>query len=319
MTIIDEASATSPDHDPAAAEPRQPSPTNDARAERFRWYGASVLIGLFAGALFDQVALPSVAAGVEATGRVRNTPWARATRSAASDQLVLWGDAADRQVEFDRLKDLHRAVKGTGYNGVRYSALNPESWNWILISTLLMHLHAYPHITGRALTAEDAQAFWAYYRNQFEHLQLPGQSRLPESYAEVCAYYDNVVHEKAQPNKTLDGAVQALRRPQFPEFLPRTIKPIWPILGPTAGHVVGILGYGIMHPQVRELASIRWTRRHDIEFTVLTKIVQTAHRRLPNRLTYSPLSYNRWKHDQLTSKYRSLGLRSFAADHSTEA
>jgi uncharacterized protein (DUF2236 family) len=314
MTLTD-TTATKPSAQPTAHEPScEQSRTDTVREQEFRWYGASMLIGLFAGALFDQVALPSVAAGVEATGRVRNTPWARATRSAASDQLVLWGDAADRQAEFDRLKDLHRAVKGTGYNGVRYSALNPESWNWILISTLRMHINAYPHITGKALTPEDAQAFWSYYCTEFNHLQLPGSSRLPESYAEVCDYYDMVVREKAQPNKTLDGAVQAARQPAFPEFLPGPIRPLWPLLGPTAGHALCILGFGIMDPQLRDLASIRWTRRHQIEFHALTKVVQAAHRHLPKRLTYSPLAYNRWKHEQLTAKYRSIGLTSFAAD-----
>src|SRR5690348_7155908 len=77
-----------------------------------RWSG-TYFIALFAGRLFDQILLPEVAAGVDGTGRIRYAPFARAGRTAASDQLALWGDNAVRHAEYARLKELHRDVRGT--------------------------------------------------------------------------------------------------------------------------------------------------------------------------------------------------------------
>ena len=74
------------------------------------------------------------------------------------------GDEADRQAEMERLLRLHRDVKGVGADGVRYSALNPESWNWILISTFFVHRSACIAITGKQPSATANQAIWDRFR-----------------------------------------------------------------------------------------------------------------------------------------------------------
>ncbi len=122
------------------------SPGQHASNERFQRYLGTTLFALFAGAFFDQVMLPEVAAGVEWTGRIRNTPFQRAARSAAADQLIFIAGREERQAESDRLALAHRDVKGVGFNGTRFSALNPESWNWIMISAIVAHMkRLYPH------------------------------------------------------------------------------------------------------------------------------------------------------------------------------
>ncbi|HEY4455907.1 MAG TPA: oxygenase MpaB family protein [Pseudonocardiaceae bacterium] len=288
--------------------------TEPGVVERYHWFGGTVFVALFAAALFDQVALPSVAAGVESTGRIRYTPFERAIRTAASEQLIYWAEGTDHDAETARLRRLHRDVRGVGYNGVRYSALTPESWNWILISTFLMHRGAYLAITGDHLSDADNQAIWVHYLTQVEGLQLPGRSWLPESYAQMRADYDQIVREKCQANITLDGAVEAILHPPMPEGVPRVAAPLWAVLAPAVGHVAHVLGFGVLHPGVRALTSPEWTRRHDLEFVALTALLRVGYRVLPKRLTYTPMAYNRWQYRQLTARYRARGRTSFAPD-----
>jgi uncharacterized protein (DUF2236 family) len=296
---------------PAAHQPPQPAAMTSV-TERFHWFGGTLFVALFTGALFDQVALPSVAAGVESTGRVRHTPFERAIRTAASEQLTYWAEGADHDVETARLRQLHRDVRGVGHNGVRYSALTPESWNWILISTFRMHRGAYLAITGDRLDDADEQAIWDHFRSQVDGLELPGNSRLPVGHTEMQDYYDRIVREKCLANITLDGAVEAMLTPPMPDGLPRAIGPLWTLLAPVVGHVAHVLGFGVIHPGVRALTAPKWTRRHDVEFAALTTLLHAAYTVLPKRLTYTPLAYNRWQYQQLISRYRARGLTSFA-------
>ena len=93
---------------------------------------------------------PAVSASLVDTGRIRDDPFGRARRTAASDQLAFIARSADRREETHRLIQLHRDVKGVGPDGVRYSALSPEPWNWNLISIFFMHRGAFLALHRRA-------------------------------------------------------------------------------------------------------------------------------------------------------------------------
>lgn len=273
-----------------------------------------MFVGLFAAGLFDQAMLPAVSAALEDTGRIRNAPWLRALRTAASDQIMFSGDEVDRRAEAERLVRLHRDVKGVGSNGVRYSALTPELWNWIMVSTFFVYRNAFTAITGERLSAADNQAIWDRFRELTEGLHLPGRSGLIEDYDALCTYYDHMVSEKLENTATLECAVAYTLRPSLPDFLPAVAAPLWQITQPVVGEVLAVLGFGVMRPGVRAIVPMTWTRRHDLEFSALTFLVRQAHRWLPARFTDTPLVRNRREYERLMAKYKGIGLTSFAPE-----
>lgn len=289
----------------------------NAASELFERVAGCSFVGLFATGLFDQAMLPAVSAALEETGRIRNDPSWRALRSAASDQIVFHGNASDRSTEAERLIRLHRDVKGIGPNGIRYSALNPESWNWILISTFFMYRNAVEVISGAEFDAVANQAAWERFRTMTADLQLPGRSALISDYAELCTYYDRVVSEKLELTDTLRTAVDAVLNPPRPDFVPAALAPLWTLTSPVAGHVIAVLGFGTMHPGVRDIVPMHWTRRHDVEFAVLRRGISLAYRWLPTRLTETPLARNRREYARLIAKYQGIGLTSFAPDRNS--
>lgn len=301
-------------HQPALAPEVFERSSADDVADRFERVAGSVFVGLFAAGLFDQTMLPAVSAALEDTGRIRNTPWPRALRPAASDQIIFGGDDVDRRAEAERLVRLHRDVKGVGADGVRYSALTPELWNWILISTFFFYRNAVTAISGERLGAADNQAIWDRFRQQTEGLQLPGRSALIEDYDDLCAYYDHVVAEKLESTSMLECVVAFIMRPGRPDFLPAVAAPLWMLAQPVVGEILAVLGFGAMHPGVRAIVPMTWTRRHDFEFTVLTFLVRQAYRWLPARLTDTPLARNRREYERLIAKYKGIGLASFAPE-----
>jgi uncharacterized protein (DUF2236 family) len=272
----------------------------------------SRLLALFAPALFDEMMLPAVSAALVDTARIRDDPFGRARRTAASDQLAFLANSVHRREEMQRLVELHRDVKGVGPDGVRYSALSPEPWNWNLISIFFMHRGAFLAITGERLSAADDQAIWDRFRALCEDLQMPGRARrLTENYEDLCAYYGRMAGEKLQHTAALDIVMDVTLRPRRPAYMPAVTAPLWTMLGPAAGHIVAVLGFGIMHPRVREIVPMAWTRRHDLEFRVLTRVLRLAYRWLPSRFTDTPLARNRREYERIVSRRQGVGLTSF--------
>lgn len=288
---------------------------------QFRKHTGSVFAGAFGAAAFDEVALVPVAAAVDKTGRFERNFADRGVRSGFSALLAIWGDPADRAAEGERLKVLHRDVRGHGtgdFADVRYSALSPQLWNWIAVSGIFVTLHSFTPATGITLSPAERDAAYRQLLDAFRALELPGKAaKLPASYTEATRYYDQMVETELATNPFLDRVTAQLTRMPLPtllvpEPLRLAITPLWLATRPVAGRVVKVCSFGILHPGVRELTGFRWQPRHDVEFGLYTRLLQLAWRALPDRLVLIPLAYNRLQYEKLVRLHRSVALESFA-------
>ncbi|OMC31158.1 hypothetical protein A5740_15055 [Mycobacterium sp. GA-1841] len=287
----------------------------------FRRHSGSILGGAFGAAAFDEVALVPVAAAVDRSGRFERNFLDRGVRSGFSAFLAIWGDAEDRAAEGRRLQTMHRDVRGHGkddFADVRYSALNPQLWNWIAISGIFVVLRSFTPATGITMNAAEHEAAYAQLLDAFRSLELPGASaKLPQTYAEATCYYDDMVENQLSDNEFLSRVTDGLTRLPLPTLLlPAPLRaaltPPWMVVRPLAGRVIKVCSFGIMHPGVRELTGFHWQSRHDREFAVYTRLLQLAWRLLPDRLLLVPLAYNRLQYEKLVRLHRSVGLDSFA-------
>ncbi len=287
----------------------------------FRKHSGSVLGGFFGAAAFDEVALVPVAAAVDKTGRFEANFADRGVRSGFSTFLAIWGDAADRAAEGERLKTLHRDVHGRGkgeFADVRYSALDPRLWNWIAVSGLMLVLNSFTPCTGVTLTDDERDVAYQQLLESFRALELPGKSaKLPASYADAVEYYDAMVDGELAANPFLRRVTENLTRLPLPTLvLPPALRlaltPPWLVLRPLAGRVVKVCSFGILHPGVRDLTGFDWRSRHDREFALYTRLLQLAWRTLPDRVLLIPLARNRIEYEKLVRLHRSVGLESFA-------
>lgn len=287
----------------------------------FRRHSGSILSGAFGAAAFDEVALVPVAAAVDRSGRFERNFLDRGVRSGFSAFLAIWGDAEDRETEGQRLQTMHRDVRGHGkgdFAEVRYSALNPQLWNWIAISGMFVVLHSFTPATGITMNTAEQEAAYAQLLKAFGAIELPGASaKLPQTYAEATRYYDEMVEKQLQSNEFLARVTAGLTRLPLPTLLlpgpfRLALTPSWLAVRPIAGRVIKVCSFGIMHPGVRELTGFRWQSRHDREFAVYTRLLQLAWRTLPDRLLLVPLAYNRLQYEKLVRLHRSVALDSFA-------
>ncbi|BBY73684.1 hypothetical protein MPRF_05830 [Mycolicibacterium parafortuitum] len=287
----------------------------------FRRHSGSVLGGLFGAAAFDEVALVPVAAAVDKTGRFAANFADRGVRSGFSALLAIWGDATDREAEGQRLKTMHREVRGRGtgdFADVRYSALDPTLWNWIAVSGLFVVLNSFTPCTGITLDDDEREAAYQQLLQAFRALELPGKNaKLPATYADAVAYYDDMVANELATNPFLRRVTRDLTKLPLPTLvLPPALRtaltPGWVALRPLAGRVLTVCSFGILHPGVRELTGFRWEARHDVEFALYSRLLQLAWRTLPDRVLLIPLARNRIEYEKLVRLHRSVALDSFA-------
>lgn len=276
----------------------------------FRKHVGSVLTGVFGGMLFDEVAMLPIAASVDHTGRFRENFTDRALRSGFSGQGIL-ADPEQRRRHAQWLKDQHRSVRGTGvgeYEGVRYSALDPALWLWIIASAAHAIMTAYPVISGTTLRPAEQEAAYQYLRHLFADMELPSKrGRLPDSYPAFVAYYDRTVATELTENGFLRRQFATLTRLPLPTMLlPRWLRPVltppWLVVRPLAGRVVQVCSAKTMHPDVLAMIGFELKAHHDWEFVLYSRALQLAWRFLPDRLLLEPIHYNRVRLDALRAR-----------------
>jgi len=306
----------------AGVEPWHPSQPHAELAADVRWWlGSPLSLGLFGRLALDQVAYRPIAAAVDWSGRFQENFTDRGIRSLAFGMLMLFGDEADRLGDTEELKRLHAGVRGTGngeFADTRFSALDPELWNWIAVSSLNLFYRGYVAVRGENLDAEQREAVYRTLRWMMSYLELPSaRAKLPETLADMEAYYDRVAEQHLADNAFLQYADESFDTLPVPALLPKQLRvlllPLWNVLTPIALRVPKVLGRRHAHPKMRELLDIRSTPLNRLEYALYLKASQVAWRYLPRAVVLDPLAYNRYRYERLRSAYHRVQLDNFAA------
>lgn len=305
-----------------AVEPWHPGQPHAELAADVRWWlGSPLSLGLFGRLALDQVAYRPIAAAVDWSGRFQENFTDRGLRSLAFGMLMLFGDEADRRADTEELKRLHAGVRGTGngeFADTRFSALDPELWNWIAVSSLNLFYRGYVAVRGEGLDASQREAVYRTLRWMMSYLELPSaRAKLPETLADMEAYYNRVAEEHLADNAFLQYADESFDTLPVPALLPRQLRvlllPLWNVVTPIALRVPKVLGRHHAHPKMRELLDIRSTPLNRLEYALYLKASQLAWRYLPRAVVLDPLAYNRYRYERLRSAYHRVQLDSFAA------
>ncbi|BBZ55398.1 MULTISPECIES: oxygenase MpaB family protein [Mycolicibacterium] len=306
----------------AEVEPWHPSQSHAELAADVRWWlGSPLSLGLFGRLALDQVAYRPIAAAVDWSGRFQQNFTDRGIRSLAYGMLMLFGDEADRRSDTEELKRLHGGVRGTGngeFADTRFSALDPELWNWIAVSSLNLFYRGYVAVRGAELDAEQREVVYQTVRWMTSYLELPSaRAKLPETLADMEAYYDRVAEKHLADNAFLQYADDSFDSLPMPALVPKQMQvllsPLWSALTPIALRIPKVLGQRHAHPKMRELLDIRSTPVTRLEYALYLKASQLAWRYLPRAVVLDPLAYNRYRYERLRSAYHGVQLDSFAA------
>lgn len=223
------------------------------------------LMMVLPGSMVMQVAHPVVGAGVGEHSVFRTDPWGRLAHSVASTLTLMNGGPA-AAAEGERLRAVHREIRGVDPDGRRYSALHPGAYAWVHL-VLFERLVTMRRVFGAPL--DGAQRARLYV----EMVELGGvlgikRQHLPPDEPAFWPHLDRTIEEDLEDHPTVHAFLDVLRRSAIPH--PRWPLPArwWPPIGRGVGRFSHFLAVGTLPPRLRERLGLPWTpaqqRRLDV-------------------------------------------------------
>lgn len=119
---------------------------------------------------------------------------------------------------------------------------------------------------------------------------------------------------------TLEGTPQALQlihdmtsgKVELPPTVP---APLRPLVGKAAQPFMRfnyLSVVGMLDPRLRDKLGVTWSDREQRQLLRTYRVIRTAYRVLPDRLTYFPLAYHARKHHECMEKMKERQQKSFA-------
>ncbi|WP_229916475.1 oxygenase MpaB family protein [Streptomyces fructofermentans] len=204
--------------------------------------------------LLLQVAHPVVGAGVADHSAFRAAPWPRLVRTLLSLSTVVYGGQRAATEEARRLVRVHAPMKGTDSSGRPYRALDPEAYHWVHATLVKGPVDA-QRLFCRGMTQGEVEE---YYREMRDVGRVWGlkDRHLPPDWAAFSAYYDDMVDNRLEDNRSVRDVLDELTHPAKP--FRRLPGPLWRPFAAVAAHYALLVTVGTLPPRLRERLGLGW-------------------------------------------------------------
>jgi uncharacterized protein (DUF2236 family) len=138
-------------------------------AEGERWFTSSDPIwrvnqdaSMFPGglaALLLQSLHPSAMAGVAGHSGYKGDPWGRLQRTSHYLAMTTFGTVPDAEEAIERVRSVHRFVRGTDELGRPYAADDPHLLRWVHVAEIWCFLNAFQAYAAEPLSSTEADLF----------------------------------------------------------------------------------------------------------------------------------------------------------------
>jgi uncharacterized protein (DUF2236 family) len=245
---------------------------------------------LLAGrALLLQTMHPVVGAGVRDHSDYRTDPWGRLERTITSLQVQMFGGEG-AVAEAARLREMHKAIKGVGFDGNRYRALDPEAYAWVHLSTFDTLL-SFNRWFGRKLSAGQQGAAYEEWKQSGRVLGIR-EKFLPRDLDDFQAYVDTMMATTLEANQTARQLLDTLRLDDIGSPPWRAFpEPFWRSLRPAGRLVLYDTTVGTLPRVLRQKMGVRWSSTDHRRLQSFALVVRTAGRTTPDRLLQYPMGY----------------------------
>lgn len=162
-------------------------------------------------ALLVQAAHPEVVAGVGDHSRYREDPLGRLSRTSAYVTAATFGAIPEVERAIERVRRIHRAVKGVSSRGVPYTADDPAFSAWVHNALTDSFLTTHRLYGGTQLSDDESDRFVA---EQTRIGALLGAEPMPSTRRELTSWIEN--HSDLAPSPEMEEALAFLTDPPLP-------------------------------------------------------------------------------------------------------
>lgn len=247
---------------PDAAEVREVALPPDAYSHGIT---GDVRLYLSAGyALMLQVAHPTVGSGVRDHSNFEQDPWGRLMRTM--DYLYLFTLSGEGAALIgERLREMHKPIRGQDPDGSHYHALEPGAWAWVHATLIDAVVQSY-RLFVAPLSEADADRFYREWERMGRLLGIRAGD-LPEDWRGFREYFDTMVHDELEYHETVDRVIETMGRPKPPPM--PLARALWPLLKLPPRRALTVATTGLLPPVLRRRFGLRWTRLMELELRAM--------------------------------------------------
>jgi uncharacterized protein (DUF2236 family) len=242
---------------------------------------------LLAGrALVLQTAHPVVGAGVRDFSDFTDDPWGRLSRTLRSLQVQLFGGPAAAE-EAARLRVLHAGIRGTGFSGERYCALDPDAYAWVHLSNFDTILAGQRWI-GPSLSDEETARLYTEWRQVGLVLGVR-DDRMPCDLEQFCPYVRAMVEDTLEDNETVRSVLRSLTLKRVgPPPWGHLPAPLWGMAATFGGNFLRDVTVGTLPRTLRDRLGLRRTALDRQRLAAAGLLIRAAAAPLPDCVVHYP-------------------------------
>jgi uncharacterized protein (DUF2236 family) len=231
-------------------------------------------------ALLMQLAHPKVASGVADHSRFKEDPMGRLHSTMNTMWSIVFDERARAQASLERVKDVHKRVRGTIKHGdalpagTPYDALDPDLLLWVHATLVDSAMLTYDLFVS-PLSKEDKAHYYSDSRMLGQLFEIP-ESKIPASLEAFNVYIEEMIG-----GNTI--SVDSVARDIAGEILhPR------PLLLKIGGPLFAFITTGLLPQRLREAYGLAWDRKKERRLHALAALVRFLLPILPQSLRVVP-------------------------------
>jgi uncharacterized protein (DUF2236 family) len=255
----------------------------DSLTWRYLGDARGALLAARAGIL--QVMHPAIDAGIRQHSDFFVNPWNRIIRSAGPILGVVFDE--DWQATAHAVRDFHRSIKGSMFDGGRYAALDPDTYYWAH-ATFFEAQIATQELFGVPLSEDAKTQLYAESITWYERYGL-SMRPVPPDYAAFQEYWRRMLDHVLEPTAIARASIRKPKR-RLPAPLPWMRGP-WTALYPLLVDSSAWLVRGTLPPRARQTLEIEWSRGDERCLRALAMAVRGGWNVAPTRLRRLPRAH----------------------------
>jgi uncharacterized protein (DUF2236 family) len=215
--------------------------------------------------------------------------------------------------EGDRVRAMHKPMTmQSAETGKQISALNPEAYQWVIVTGYIVNAQGGRLLIGREFTDAEKAELLRDNRRLARLLHVPMRG-YPETDQQMSDYFETMIdtlRATPQAQKLMDDLITGQM-----ELSPSVPKALYPLIRAVLRPALR-LNYlsivGLLDPRLRDKLGVSWSAEEERQLARIYKLIRIAYRVLPDRLTYFPLAYHARKHHECLEKMRERQKKSYA-------
>jgi uncharacterized protein (DUF2236 family) len=226
-----------------------------------------------------QVADRTVGAGVEQHSNFKDEPWRRLWGTLTSLVTIVYGTSEEAAGEVERLRSMHREIRGVDAHGRPYSALRPAPWAWVH-GTLAWSVIRLNEVFRTPFTPAEREQYWREWL-QVGRLLGVREGDLPQTWADFEKLVEHAAKCELEDNRSVRDVLASVSLIPPPKWL-RWAAPTWrAAVGRPVGSLSRVVTVAALPPALRERFGLVLTPREERRLRRFVGVVARGRRLLP--------------------------------------